>query len=93
MMPETVQKTVVQFNEVYSTGVFMAEAKANNADFMALLLKKGLRPMTYQEAFLFMDKNSEAKEQLKGKWFYLEGKGLEEPEYCTFDDEGKLAKL
>jgi len=91
-MPETIQKTAVQFKEVNSTTVFISETKANYADSKALLEKNSLRLMAYKEALVLIDKNPELKEQLKGKWFYLAGKGLEESEFHTFDNEGKLTK-
>ena len=89
---KTIQKTALQFKEVNSTTVLISETKANYADSKALLEKNGLRLMAYQEALVLIDKNPELKEQLKGKWFYLAGKGLEESEYHTFDNEGKLTK-
>jgi hypothetical protein len=79
-----------QFSEVKGTGVYISDARANGNGSMALLQQNGLRPMTYQEAFTLIDRNPELKARLKGKWFYLSGKGLNESEYYTFDDEGRL---
>ena len=81
-----------QPKEMDSTAVFMSEIAANHADSMALLQQNGSRPMTYQEALVLIDRGPELKEQLKGKWFYLEGKGLEESGYHTFDNKGNLTE-
>ncbi len=59
---------------------------------MALLQQNGLKLMTYQQALALLDKNPVLKAQLKGKWFYLDGRGLEESGYHAFDDEGKLTE-
>jgi hypothetical protein len=88
----TRQRTETQFKEVNATSVHISETKANHANSMALLQQNGLRPMTYKEAIVLIDGNPELKEQLKGKWFYLDGKGLKESGYHTFDNEGKLTK-
>ena len=79
-----------QFREINATAVHISETRANRANSMALLQQNGLRPMTYQEAIVLIDRNRELKAQLKGKWFYLDGKGLRESGCYTFDNEGKL---
>lgn len=91
-MSTTIQETAVQFKEVVSTTVFIAETKADYANSMALLQQNGLRPMTYQEAFVLIDKNLVLKKELKGTAFYLDGIGLKESGYYTFDNDGKLSK-
>ncbi len=86
------QKVEVQFKQINTTAVCLSETKADYADSMALLQQEGLRPMTYKEALALIDRSSELKQQLKGKWFYLEGEGLEKEGCHTFDNEGNLRK-
>ena len=85
-------RTETQSKEADSTAVFVSETKANHAESMAILQQNGSRPMTYQEALMRIDRDPQLKEQLKGKWFWLEGKGLDESEYYTFDNEGNLTE-
>ncbi len=91
-MPKTILRTEAQFKEVNNTGVFIAEIEANHAKSIELLQQHKLEPMEKQEALVLIDGNPELKEQLKGNWFYLAGKGLEESGYYTFDNEGKLTE-
>jgi hypothetical protein len=49
-----------------------------------------LRLLTYQEA---LSRSSELVNELKGKWFYLSGEGLNENGLYTFTEKGELAKL
>lgn len=89
----TTRQTVqVEFREVNTTGVFLAHTEANQKTSMALLKQNGFRALTYQEALVKIDQNPELKEQLKGKWFYLDGKGSEPSGYYTFDGKGDLTK-
>ena len=85
-------RTETQSKEADSAAVFVSETEANHADSMELLQKNRSRPMTYQEALVLMDRDPELKEQLKGKWFYLEGKGLDESGFHTFDNAGNLTE-
>ena len=48
--------------------------------------------MTYQEALVWLDKDSEAKSKLKGKWGSFAGKGRPSG-YYTFDNQGKLIEV
>ena len=86
---ETVQ---VGFREVSKTAVFIAQTEANHKNSMSLLQQNGFRPLTYQEAIIKIDKNPELKEQLKGKWFYLDGKGSQLLGYYTFNDKGEFTQ-
>lgn len=86
---ETVQ---VEFREVSKTAVFVAQTEANQKTSMSLLQQNGFRPLTYQEAIVKIDQNPELKEQLKDKWFYLDGKGSQLSGYYTFNDEGELTQ-
>lgn len=82
----------VSFREISNSGVSIAFTNANQKDSMSLLQQNGLRAMTYQEALVTIDKNPELKEQLKGKWFWLDGKGTELSGYYTFNEKGELTK-
>ena len=97
---ETVQ---VEFREVNASGVFLAQTEVNQKNSMFLLRQNGFRPLTYQEAIVKIDQNPELKEQLKGKWFYLDDKGSQKwlypdgkdfqlSEYYTFNDKGELTQ-
>lgn len=86
---ETVQ---VEFREVSKTAVFVAQTEANQKTSMSLLQQNGFRPLTYQEAIVKIDQSPELKEQLKGQWFYLEGKGSALSGYYTFNDKGELTQ-
>ena len=66
------------------------EKSANHKDSIAFLKSNGMRPLTYQEALVWLDKDSEAKSKLKGRWFYLAGNGTELSGFYTFDDKGEL---
>ena len=66
------------------------EKSANHEDSIAFLKSNGMRPLTYQEALVWLDKDSEAKSKLKGRWFYLAGKATELSGFYTFDDKGEL---
>ena len=87
---ETVQ---VEFKEVGTTGVFMARIEANQINSLNLLQQNGFRALTYQEAFTKIYQNPELKEQLKGRWLYLDGKGSELSGFYMFNDLGELAKI
>ena len=59
---------------------------------MALLQQYELEPMAKEEALVLIDRYPELKNQLKGKRFYLAGKGSEKSRYYTFDNEGMLTE-
>ncbi len=86
------KQTTAQFSEIEGTGVFISIKRADHHDSMSLLHQNGLRPMTYQEALVFINRNPELKEQSKDKWFYLYGNGTELSELYTFNEEGQLTK-
>jgi hypothetical protein len=83
----------VEFSEIGTTGVFIAHKQANQEISMNLLQQNSFRALTYQEAFVKMDQNPELKEQLKGRWLYLNGKGSELSGFYIFDDKGELSKI
>lgn len=66
------------------------EQSGNHAQSMKILSKNGLRPLTYQEA---LANAPELIKTLKGKWFYLDGKGIKENGIYTVNEKGELAKL
>ena len=78
----------VEFKE--AGGIFVAFTDADQKRSMSLLQQNGLRPLTYQEALAWINQNPEFMNQLKGKWFYLDGKGLQLSGYYTFNDKGEL---
>ncbi len=91
-MTATLQRTQTTFKEVKTSTipVFIANVKADHSKSMRILEDNGLRPFTKQEVLVIVDQNPELKQQLKGKWFYLAGKCLEEGGYHTFDEKGNL---
>ena len=86
---ETVQ---VEFREVSKTEVFIAQTEVNHKNSMSILQQNGFRPLTYQEAIVKIDQSPELKGQLKGKWFYLDGKGSSLSGYYTFNEKGELTQ-
>jgi hypothetical protein len=56
---------------------------------MKILVDGGLRPLTFREA---LSHTSELMNELKGKWFYLDGKGIEEAGVYAFDARGEFAR-
>jgi len=90
MVKETIQ---VEFREVDTTGVFIACTQANEENSKKLLNQSGFRALTYQEALTKIDKNPELKEQLKGRWLYLDEKGSELSGFYIFNEKGELIKI
>lgn len=88
----TKQRVEARFREISATTVHISETKASRINSMLLLEQNGLRPMTYQEAIVLIDRSPELKTELKGKWFYLDGKSLKESGYYTFNNEGRLTE-
>ena len=87
---ETVQ---VEFREVGTTGVYIAHTEANQINSINLLEQNGFRALTFQDALIKIDRNPELKEQLKGRWLYLDGKGSELSGFYIFNDKGELSKI
>jgi len=79
--------------EVGTTGVFLAHIKANQKSSMKLLQQYGFRFLTYQEALIKIDQNPELKEQLKGRWLYLNEKGSGLSGFYIFNEKGELTKI
>lgn len=64
--------------------------KANYEDTLRILNKKGLELVTYQELLLCLKDNSQLKKSLKGKWFWISGKGTDKEGIFTFNKNGEL---
>jgi hypothetical protein len=90
MVRETKQ---VEFREVGTTGVFMAQLQGNHENSKKLLKQSGFRALNYQEALRKIDQNPDLKEQLKGKWLYLDEKGSELSGFYLFNETGELTKI
>ena len=73
--------------------ITILDQRANYEDSIKLLKEKNLKPLTYQQALVAIDKDAELKNNLKGKWFYLEGKGLESSGHYTFNNKGELKEI
>ncbi|VVB77074.1 Uncharacterised protein [uncultured archaeon] len=92
-MAKTIELTQIHFKEMKAAvPILFAETNADYRKTMDILSHNGLRPLTTQEALVNLNQSPELKEQLKGKWFYLDGKGSELSGYFTFNDKGELAK-
>lgn len=81
------------FREVATTGVFIAHTQANQEDSIKLLHQNGLRALKTQEALIKIDQSKEIKEQLKGRWLYLDEKGSEQSGFYMFNEKGELEKI
>ena len=81
-----------KFSEINATGVYISKTNANYTDSMALLQQNGFRPLTYPEALVKIGQSPELKKQLKGEWFYLDGKGSALSGDYTFNDKGELTQ-
>jgi hypothetical protein len=70
----------------------VALTHANQENAMGLLKQNGLRALTH-EALTKIDQNPELKEQLKGRWLYLDEKGSELSGFYIFNEKGGLEKI
>ncbi len=84
------QKTMVLFKEI--DGVFISQTNANQIESSSILRDNGLRLLTYSEALVLITKSLLLKEELKGNWFFLIGRGLNENGYHTFNNKGELSE-
>jgi len=78
--------TNLEFKEFAGTGIFMANIHTNLKTAVAHMQEKGLRLISYQEAFLKIDKNSKLKDELKDSWFYVSGICPPKSDYYNFND-------
>ena len=74
---------------------------ADHPNSIRILEENGLRLPTYKEVLTILTENSELKEQLKGKWFWISGTGndikdlltrRESSAFFTFDSQGSLTR-
>ena len=80
------------FREVPTDGkksLFVSHQIADHSESMKLLADNGLRPITYREALV---RAPELIEKLRGRWFWLDGKGIREDGTYAYDANGELAK-
>ncbi len=93
---KTLETSQSKFKEVGTTGVFILQTYENYKGSIYALQQNGLRPLTHQEALVLIDQNQELKDQLKGKWFYIDGNESSLPcpssGFYTFNDKGELTK-
>ena len=96
-MTATMELNQTRFREVKTTTelVFVLDSKglkAHHDNSMKLLKENGLEALTPQKALVLIDQNPGLKEQLKGKWFYLAGKGRSILGYFTFNEKGERSE-
>lgn len=66
------------------------------ADYSAskkLLEHEGLVFLTYREALSALTKDGKLLDSLKGRWFYLAGRGMDKDGIVTIDDKGELIEI
>ncbi|MHB1830222.1 MAG: hypothetical protein ACYCO0_02415 [Candidatus Micrarchaeaceae archaeon] len=90
-MARTQVREQTAFTELKGNAVslFISTQVGDKDASFKLLAKNGLRALTYQEA---LSLPAQQLNQLKGKWFYLDGKGINENGIYTFNDKGELSK-
>jgi tetratricopeptide (TPR) repeat protein len=81
------------FERVGNISISALEDKADYSRAMALLRREGLRPLSYQEAFVSIDQSSELKKCLKGKAFWLAGDEIQATGIHEFNRAGELVKV
>ncbi len=84
------QRHKTKLIELNASTIHIYDRPANYIDSMIFLHENGLRALTYQEALIGISGDLSIKERLKGKWFYLSGKGIKELGYYSFNDKGKI---
>lgn len=73
--------------------LYVLETRANYSESVKFLDDAGLKFFTHQEILLLLMEDKVLKTELKRKWFYLAGKGLEENGIYTMNDKGDLVKI
>ena len=85
-----------------SRSVRILDQEADHLDSMRILEENNLRPLTYQELLTTLPQTPDLKERLKGRGFWIAGKGEEingfidsnnNWELFTFDNQGNLTKV
>lgn len=74
------------------SAMFVLEKQANHAKSMEILAKANLVPYERQEILLLLTKDFVLKGALKGKWFYIAGKGIDNDGLFTIDEKGELVE-
>ncbi len=103
MMTKTVMSRAVQSTalkqgfeqRIGSTGnaLFVLSKGGNHANSMAALESAKLRAVEKEEIMLLLMNDEKLMASLKGKWFYIAGKGLNEKlDLYTIDENGKLVE-
>ncbi|MGD0728704.1 MAG: hypothetical protein ABR981_01360 [Candidatus Micrarchaeaceae archaeon] len=84
-----------QFREIQSLGktIGILEEKEDFSGSMRELISNGYRAMTKQEVLIHLSQDPELRKILKGKWFWIEGEGLEQTKSFRIDEKGELAKI
>jgi hypothetical protein len=78
-----------------STGnaLFVLGKGGNQKKSMELIQAAKLRPIEKEEIMLLLMNDEKLKESLKGQWFYIAGKGLDQKlDLYTIDDNGSLVE-
>jgi hypothetical protein len=79
---------------VFKVSIFIRNKGENHPNSMDVLEKAHLDPFTYQEILLLLQSHDLFKQELKGKWFWLKGKGLaKELSLYTIDAKGELVEI
>ena len=73
--------------------LYILEKEANHPDSMKLLSEAGLRPLSYREILSLLMEDEQLKNALKGKQFWLAGKGIEKEGILTINEKGELREI
>jgi hypothetical protein len=104
MMSKTIEATATSVSKTReelgfkeargSTGaaLYISKTSADHKKSMAILEKAELVPFTHQKILSILVNDEELKESLKGKWFYVAGKGTDKNGLYTIDANGELVE-
>jgi len=81
-----------QVTGVTGNSILVLNQGADYSKSMKVLEDANLRPLKHQEILLLLINDSALKESLKGKWFYIEGKGMDKNGLFTVDNKGELVE-
>lgn len=97
MTTKKIQESKIEFKQIRGdtkSVLYVLEKNADYTDSLALLDNADLRMLRYQEILPLLMGDETLKNQLKGYWFFLEGKGFEkELETYTIDEKGELIEI
>jgi hypothetical protein len=92
--PIAISKGFKQITGNTGASIFVLNKRADQHNSMGTLKEADLVPFTYQEILPILTKDEKLKGELKGKWFYLEGSGLnKESSLYTIDEKGELVEI